>query len=273
MLEHRLQAGMVSDIDLANARLQLQKTQHQLEAERGRLPELLGQLAEAVGLPVKAFDASILTPETPLLTLEQLPPRDVQRAALLNRLELRSALARYGAAEAKLRLEIAKQYPDIVLSPGYMFDQGDNIWSLGFSLLMPLLNRNTGPIAEAAAQRELEVRQFEAQQAAILAEQEQALSRYRAALDEKAKAEKMLSAQQQRIAQTTRLFDAGFSDRLELTLARLEGVTAEQGLHAAIMRARRALASLEDAVQQPLDGTPLPILSDMPARIAKENAS
>jgi len=27
--------------------------------------------------------------------------------------------------------EIAKQYPDITLSPGYEFDQGDNKWSLG----------------------------------------------------------------------------------------------------------------------------------------------
>ena len=49
MLQSRLDAGMVSDIDLNNVRLQLQKAQQALSAEQGRLPGLRAALAEAAG--------------------------------------------------------------------------------------------------------------------------------------------------------------------------------------------------------------------------------
>ena len=44
--------------------------------------------------------------------------------ALTHRADVLAALAEYAAAEALLRSEIAKQYPDIHLNPGYSFDTG-----------------------------------------------------------------------------------------------------------------------------------------------------
>ena len=259
MLQKRLEAGIVSDIDLATARLQLQKLQNTLAAEMARNAELHAELAVSVGIPVQALDAIKIDDRLPTIyPIEKLPPADVQRAALLNRLDIRSALARYDAAESRLKLEIAKQHPDIVLSPGYIFDQGDNLWSLGVSLLLGLSNRNEGPIAEAEALREVEARQFEVLQARVIGEQEQALSQYVSRLAELAKAESMVKAQQRQIAKSERLFKAGYIDRLEWTTTQLEGLVAEQGKLAATIRLYMALAALEDALQRPLnDNAPL----------------
>jgi outer membrane protein TolC len=49
----------------------------------------------------------------------------------------------YTASQAALQAEIAKQYPDLRLGPGYDWDQGDHKWLLlGISLTLPILNRN-----------------------------------------------------------------------------------------------------------------------------------
>jgi cobalt-zinc-cadmium efflux system outer membrane protein len=259
MLQKRLEAGIVSDIDLATARLQLQKLQNSLATETARSSELRAELAIAVGIPVRALDAIKIDDRLPALYLiPKLPPADMQRAALLNRLDIRSALARYDAAESRLKLEIAKQHPDFVLSPGYIFDQGDNLWSLGVSLLLGLSNKNEGPIAEAEAMRELEARQFEALQARVIGEQEQALAQYASRLAELDKAESVVAAQQRQNAKSERLFKAGHIDRLEWTTTQLEALLAEQGRLAAMIRVYKALAALEDALQRPLDdGQPL----------------
>jgi outer membrane protein TolC len=216
---------------------------------------LRAAIAVAAGLPAQALDkVELASSSVETLPSASLPSEEIQRAALLNRLDIRSALSHYASTEARLQLEIAKQYPDITLAPGYSFDQGDNRWSLGLSLILALLNKNEGPIAEARVQREAEASQFYALQTRVIGEQEQALARYRAALEETAKAKRLLAAQQQRIAQTERQFEAGYTDRLELTTTRLELLSAQQGVLAASIKAQRAQAALEDAIQRPLDG-------------------
>jgi outer membrane protein TolC len=178
----------------------------------------------------------------------------VQGTALLNRLEIRKALAVYDAAEAKLKLEIAKQYPDFSLSPGVSWDQNDVKWSLGLSLILALLNKNEGPIAEAKAARDVEAQQFNVLQTNIIGELSQALARRQGAEADIPKAQQLVVSQQARLAQTQRQFDAGYADRLELTTAQLELVSAEAAVLAARLKAQRALGALEDTVQQPLDG-------------------
>jgi outer membrane protein TolC len=263
LLEARLKAGMVSGTDLADARLMWLKTQTQLEAESARAAETRAALAASIGIPAETLTQTSLS----LVAFKQeaavASPSDIRSAALLNRIELRKALATYAAAEARLKLEVARQYPDISLSPGYIWDQGDKIWSLGLSLVLPLFNKNEGPIAEARAQREVDAQRFTALQTAIIGEQSQALAAWQSAVSETDKARSLVSSQQARLAQTQRQFDAGYADRLELTTAQLELATAESAVLAAHLKAQRALGALEDAVQQPLDGSaPLPALSE-----------
>lgn len=254
MLDARLKAGMVSSTEISTSRLQLQKTRQALAAEKGRLPELRAALAGNAGLPLQVFaELSLTPPNLEIRTDGQQDSDELQRAALLNRLDIRAALARYDAAEAKLRLEIARQYPDIVLSPGYSFDQGDRIWSLGLSTLLSLLNKNEGLIAEARALREVEAAQFEALQAKVISDLDQASAAYASALDQLQKTRQLEISQLDRFKQAQQQFDAGYADRLELTTAKLENLVARQTLLDVEYKTQRASLALEDAMQRPLD--------------------
>jgi outer membrane protein, heavy metal efflux system len=270
MLGNRLQAGLASSIDVSNARLQLQKAQHAVEAEKGHVAGLRSSVAVAAGLPASALDGVQFDDALPDRGTVggNLSAQNIQRTGLLNRLDIRSALARYEAAEANLRLEIARQYPDITLSPGYLWDQGDVQWSLGLSTILALMNKNEGPIAEARAARELQASQFNALQTRIIGELEQSLINYQAGTERVAKAQQLLAAQQLRTAQTERQFETGYTDRLELAQARLQTLAVEQGMLDAKIHAQHALNTLEDAVQRPLDGSaPLP---EIPQEVAPQ---
>lgn len=259
LLEARFAAGMVGGTDLADARLQLQKSRSAADAEAARAAEALAALADSIGVPDTALARTSLSYAAFEANAVELPADAVQRAALLNRLDIRLALARFDAAEARLKLEIAKQYPDFSLAPGYSWDQGDNRWSLGLSLVLALLNRNEGPIAEARAEREVRAREFDALQASVIGEQAQALAALHALQETVVRSRQLAAAQQDRLARSQRQFDAGYADRLELTTARLERASTEAALLQARLQVQHALGRLEDAVQQPLDGSaPLP---------------
>src|SRR5262249_49546901 len=87
------------------------------------------------------------------------------------------ALADYGASQSALQLEIARQYPDVRIGPGYEYDQGLNKWStIGVSLELPVLNRNAGPIGEADARRTEAAARFAELQATVIDEIDRALA-------------------------------------------------------------------------------------------------
>lgn len=253
MLETRLAAGLASTVEAADARLQLQRLQAALDAENGRLSEARAALASAIGLPDQALDDTRLGFTS--FESDPAPPADLQRIALQNRLDIRKQMSTYAASEAALRLEIAKQYPDITLGPTFSWDQGDNRWGLDFTSLLALLNKNRGPIAAAEANREVEAKRFEALQIGVIGEQQQAAAALQSALNELQHARKLLNGQDNSLNQIQKQFDAGMADRLELTLGQLELQTAQAAVTDANIKAQQALGRLEDVVQQPLDGS------------------
>ncbi len=261
MLDKRFKLGMLSSFELNSAKLQQQKVLQALNAEQARLPELRTQLATSVGLTSEKFNALRLTPLDLDLSLKRISVDNLseanklkllQRTALLNRLDIRASLARYAVAESKLKLEVAKQYPDITLSPSYAFEFGDSIWSLGISSLLNLLNKNTSLIAEATSLREVEAAQFEALQAKIIGDLSQAQAVYIAKNAELAKAEENVSTQLQLNQQLQKQFDKGLIDRLELTTNQLNAISAKQNLLNTKFQNLRAAFSIEDVMQHPL---------------------
>jgi len=260
MLNKRVEVGVLSNAELGVARLQLQQAQQKLIAQRGRIPELKAVLASNAGLtPETLGRLSLAPPPTRQLQAgheDQISRHGsdvLQDAALLNRLDIRAALARYEAAERKLRLEIARQYPDITLSPSYIYEEGFHIWQLGIGALLPLLNKNKGLIEEARALREVEAAQFEALQANVIGILAQARARYFGALDTLEHTRQQSATSRQQLQRLTRQFDSGYADRLEVAYARLEDLQATQNLIAAEFTLQRAVAALEDALQQPLE--------------------
>jgi cobalt-zinc-cadmium efflux system outer membrane protein len=74
-----------------------------------------------VGLPASALaDVTLgFAPLEQAPRAQQLPRGEVRRHGLTNRADILGALADYEASEASLQQEIARQYPDVRLGPGY----------------------------------------------------------------------------------------------------------------------------------------------------------
>lgn len=259
LLEKRVQLGAASNTELNAAKLQQQKVQFSFSSEQTKTTEIRVALAADVGLSDEKFaqlhlkNLDIQSTLSATLNTAQLQAKKLQASALLNRLDIRRSLAKYAAAESKIKLEVAKQTPDISLNPGFAFEFGDSIWSLGFASLLNLLNNNPTLIAEATQLREIEGAQFEALQANVIAEVSQANATYIASQQNVAQVKQQLAAQQQVILKLQRQLDAGQIDRLDLTQNKLNTTLIEQQLINAQFRQLNALLALENSLQMPLN--------------------
>ena len=255
--EKRLAVGEVSKPEVDAARTALTLLQVALQRAAGLEKETLAALEAAVGLAPGALSGVGLTwsflDQPP--AEETVPLRSVQRAGLLNRLDIQRLLAEYAASDSALQLEAARQYPDVHIAPGYSFGDGNNSYSLGPTFVLPLRNSSRGAIAEAEARRTEASARFLGQQATAVDQMERALIRYRAAWaefrDANSTLKDLLEGREQSIR---RQIEAGEADRLSLVSVRLDRAAAERARLSALRAAQNALGSLEDAVQSPLDG-------------------
>ena len=176
LYDARIAAGESSQLDSLQARLLFNQSRLATREAQKLSAEARAALSEAVGVSVHALDAASIS----FAGLDALPAhlneRILRRAALLRRSDVLAALAEYAATEAALRLEIAKQYPDLHLGPGYSYDQGQDKWTIGFSLTLPIFDQNRGPILEGQAKRREAAANFDAAQAKALGELERALA-------------------------------------------------------------------------------------------------
>ncbi|MCB1061822.1 MAG: TolC family protein, partial [Verrucomicrobiae bacterium] len=160
------------------------------------------------------------------------------------------------ATEQSLQLEIANQYPDINLGPGYELDQTDNKWSLGLTLELPLLNQNRGKIAEAIAARELAAAKFQQVQMAALAEIDAAVVNLKGARKTTQTARKILDEVEHEAETTRKMKDAGALERAELLQRDLEVSASQLALIDAEISEQEAVGLLENALQTPATALP-----------------
>jgi outer membrane protein TolC len=251
LLEAQLQAGAVSPFEVTQSRVALNQTRFALHDAEKQAATSRVQLAEALGLVPAAVDGATLDFGAFKQFPVDVPDAAARKQALVNRADVLAALSEYAASQSALQLEVARQYPDVHLSPGYEYDQGDNKWGIGLSLELPVLNQNQGRIAEADAKRKEIAAKFNALQARVLSEIEQAVAGYRASV-KKAEAAGTLNeelATQLRAAQG--MLDAGEISKVELAQRQLELTTATLAQLEARLQAQEALGALEDALQSP----------------------
>ncbi len=270
MLARRVELGAASSLDEARAGGALAQARLDEAAARAKGIQARSRLAAAIGVPEQALDGVAVS----FRGLEPADPREdvvaLRRAALFERSDLRAALATHAAADAALRLEIAKQYPDVEIAPAYSYDTGTNKFTIGLvRLSLPLLDRNAGPIAEAKAQRDETAAQFEALQASVLAQLEQALHALASARAEREHAAAIESRQRAQWERVERRFRSGEDDRLALESARLALETARLSAAKARHDAQRAIAQLEDATQQPYFDAASPAFRNASMQAAK----
>lgn len=129
----------------------LEHLRRSLELARSRAAEQLAiaRVRECLGLQPQA-DIPLLPQlgDTPLL-----PDAAARQAALASGPRLAAADAAHAAAERRLRLESKKQWPDLVLAPGWAEEDAQPRATFGLSLPLPLWHQNRHAIAIADGER------------------------------------------------------------------------------------------------------------------------
>lgn len=256
VLARRMELGQASDFEISSTRLELQRLRLMInEAEADQI-KALSQLALAVGLPANALNNIKLDPRhfehLPDLTVYNLDLELLQTRALIERPDVLRVLSEYAVVEADLHREIENQYPDITLSPGFIFDQEDKLWVLAGSWLLPINNRNEGPIAEAEARRKVKGQEFLALQTSVLGEVHNAYIRYRTALQTFNEAQSLINELQVRGEKIQKQFELGYTDRLGIIRNQLEILTAQRSKYLLELTAWQEFAGLEDALKMKL---------------------
>jgi len=251
LLEHQLALGMASQPEVTQARIALHQTTLAFNETQKLQADARAKLASALGVSSKAIENMSISWDT-FTRIPELPAGDVRQQALLSRPDILSALAEYAASQSALQLEIAKQYPDLNLGPGYTWDAGARKWSVGLSLTLPIFNQNQGPIAEAKARRLQAMANFNATQARALGEIDIALTGYQSIQTKLASADVLLAEQNKQLQNINASFKAGATDKVALLGTQLEMSQIELSRIDVLAKTQQALGALEDAVQRPL---------------------
>lgn len=254
LLLRRQELGQASSFEVSTARLEMQQLKVRLADQGLSINDSLYALIRSTGLPADRFgEMSFSFSEMELLPrAEDLSMPSIRNIALKKRFDVRRALSEYTASEEALKLEIEKQYPDITLSPGFVFDQSDKIWSLGSAWILPLFHNNQGPIQEALAKRELQRLQFLKLQTAIINDLGMYRNRYLKLLGSLRDSGDLVAQMEERAAQAKKRFELGYSDRIEWMRSNLELLRLKRASFDIRVEAIRTLQKLENVLQYPL---------------------
>jgi len=251
LLEQRLTAGAIASNELLPMRVAQVRLQGEAAAARAAAAAARTHLAEALGVSGRALNGVQFAEDA--IKFETQPSLEARAAALKGRADLLALLAKYEAAQAALRLEIAKQYPDLKLGSGYQWDQGESKWNLSASLEVPVFNRNQGPIAEAEARREEVGAQLLELQARVIGEIDGAFSQFAAAQQQVESARQTLGSVKEQSRLIAERLAAGAADQVELETARVEESVALLTMIDAESRMLNASAQVEAALQVPME--------------------
>jgi outer membrane protein, heavy metal efflux system len=253
LLEIQKRAGEVSAYETLQARVALDNSRlASIEAAR-TAEDARARLAASLGVPRKALEGIALSYDGFERPSPDIPTGEVRLHALENRTDILSALSEYESTQSALRLEIAKQYPDIRLGPNYQLDQTDSKWTIGLSFDLPILSRNKGPIAEAEARRAESAARFMALQARVIGELAAAIEDCRSAILKAKAADDLLEHLIAQEAAAKPRWELGEISKLDYLAIRIELNAGALARLDALIQAQQTIGRLEDAAQSPLD--------------------
>lgn len=258
-VRHRYGAASALEVQLAGeAMLAARREQATVGAAQ---TTAMAQLAQALALPASGVETlrvarwPVLPPAGGAGSEGAGPDAATARAlALRNRLDLAREIASYAVAEANVRLEVARQYPQVRLGPGLVWDQGDRIWQIGLALPLALLHRNQAGIAAAEARRSAQAAQVLARQTAVAGEVEAARQRLVALAAPLLAARREVESAERHVALVRQSFDAGAADAGTLIAARTLALQARRQVNDSTAAWRQAQWALEASLQAPLPG-------------------
>jgi outer membrane protein, heavy metal efflux system len=256
--QRRIKAGE----DAPNELILIQQSRIQIEQQVADLHTAANAaqsaIAKALGVPSRALDGvQFQWPDwgrPPAVEDEKW--QQLREQALLSRSDLGVAIGDYTAAEAKLQLAIAHQYPQLTLSPGYYWDHGIAKFPFDVGFTLPL-NGNRGEIAEAHAGRELAGQRLLALQSDIYGEIEAAERDERIARQSADAAQRRLTSVHRQVGQADLALRLGAADAQEQLGAQILAVQAELEVLQTRAQLQASRNNLEDVLHTPLSGPEL----------------
>jgi outer membrane protein, heavy metal efflux system len=245
----RFAEGAIGASDLARTSSDIQDARLALAGARNATMRSRAELARALAVPVRAveeLEVSLATPDG-CAAVDSASAEGLAASAVAGRQEVALALSRYAVAESRLRLEVARQYPDLELGPGFIWDQGVNRWTLALALPGLLGSRNRPAIVQADAAREVAALEVAEAQDGVLADIESAIQACRGATLELVAADSVAAAAHRVVDRERAAYERGETTRLEPARADLQLRRAERALRSARLGRARAGLELERA--------------------------
>lgn len=254
LLLRRQEFGEANNFEISTARLSLQRELLEQSQYVRNMHEAYHNILTLIGIDKKALELTELyfDLEPEFYTSFNLSENDLKEAAIHQRTDFLLALQTYLRNEAELKFQIEKQYPDINLSPGFVYDQGDQILSLGLSWILPLLHNNEPSIEKAIKVREKQQQQILALQTKMLNQIQYRLNDFNLRIIARKIALDLLAQFHQRHEIIQTQYELGAIDRLDFLRAELERINLEQSLIKLTVEEVIAVGELQAVVQYPV---------------------
>jgi outer membrane protein, heavy metal efflux system len=259
-LQKKYELGAVSQFELSTTKLELQQRLFQLTLLRNSLQENVDDLLAMTHLIHSELDDIELEYVSPFLFTKKAYQETelmeagfsrLQKEMLGSHIEMAVRLNEYALSEAELKLEIENQYPDLVLSPGFIFDQSDNIWALGASWILPLF-KNTEQnlnILKALEERKIKQQEITVLQKELL---NSLYKRHKSVVRHKALikvSDEIIESIEQRASEIEKQIEIGGIDSVALLRNRIEFYQARQTQIDVYKEAVNALLEFEHLLQ------------------------
>jgi cobalt-zinc-cadmium efflux system outer membrane protein len=256
ILHRQHELGESSYFEVSNTRLEMQRLKLESSHHQVVVSDDYHELLALIGLsPEKMTSQNFLLSDNEVLPKAgDISQLTIQNMALNERYDIKHAMFVYQAHEAALRLEIERQYPDIILSPGFIFDQDDIIWALATSWVLPVFHHNEAQINEALAKRHLLQKEFQVLQSNLIHELAKKRHRYIALINSLHQAEALVKELKDREDIFQKQYDSGYTGKLDLLRNQLETLRAERAHFEIRVSVNKSLADLEALIQTPLQG-------------------
>jgi len=220
----RFENGINDQLSLQQAKLDLQAAENKLKNLQLEQINLRKSIAQATGVRVNFLEKNPILTDNIIDSLlteignfhqNQLYQQWNEEASLI-RIDLRKSLADYAISEAGLKLEVAKQYPDIQFNPAYLYDFGDKIWTLGITSLIPNIEKNKALISRAEKIREAEATRIMDLQLQLVNDTDNVVLILNQAQEKFENAKNLLSEKENLLSSIQKKYSQGLLSRYEL---------------------------------------------------------
>lgn len=268
LVRARYAEGRVSLADVAQAEQEARAATVAVAQLARQRTEARLDLSRTLGTPLRAVDSLVLTAGSLRACDGSAGMRfdTVDAVALRARADVGAAIAAYAVAEADLRVEVARQYPDLTIGPGIAWDQGVMRWILSVGTPGIARGLQRGPIAEARARRAVEAARVASLQDSVLIAVDSAVAVCRDASREVLATRALITTTEESLRLARAAYQRGETGRTEVAFAELALLRARRAGHLAAQRALDSAVAVEAASGVwPGDGPRWPDLSTIMA--------